>query len=1201
MEGNLGSAFESLCCFLASTVLLQRGHSLPGGGESVFGPSLLSIQTGDEGPSTCLRRVYSAQVSSVVQFFEKVQRHTGSVSSQVAVGVQQLILRLLQATLKGWISTAVAELPKPSACSAESGDSEECLALLSSLSYERAFSLHPFEAFTTLSGFEENCRDCREAQEGEGQEGRESRCECMQKRQGLPSSFLVGGLALLDVCALWFASTPRLAGDFDCYSLQLVEALSPFCTAETRASDGDAAGLPPLLLPLEKALCGLTAREQLAAVLLPSGVLRLFAVCWRALPLSFAKAVTGSSNAVSNLLSGMVEVQTRLRRAAESAGSAERPLLVVHANKLSQSLTDVGCAFQGLALHKPTPVADFSSLALRSSLRFLAAAATPLATPREGAEALADAACWRWATSSLHLSALFKHFASEGRGENASAATEALVFLTLKSRASEMLCATRFQLEKLRGLLRARSENVSACGGFGLQEGLQVAFGACQWLHALVDAGVGGNSGEGVSVNEFVGASQLLLQEAEQVAALQQTQASLIAEMVMALFEAFSDRGEDGESPCRPLVAARENLLLEGLALLLSEVVHVMARTDALCAEQDVRCSMPRPSRAALEAAERGICAFAKTDVKRGECLRDGEAPAQIACLAKEVFSKALENGGCASSAKECWLACFLPLLNAASLGGSALDDEAREESLPLNLLKAILDALLSAKRSEAASQEFASLPSPLAVWTLHTATPLVSSGSAPVRLFALRVLRSLPLDCVWGVQRLKSDREGEGSSDCGDETPGEEKSAREVETETSQQGLKTAATSQFEFLEKLLALRIDLSTERQAIGLVEEVAVKTRRLQQRFESLSAEEDSTGFSCLLPPLVEISYRVLFSQLSVKLATLWPRTLEALGECFEETFRETAQTRGGEAQEEASKKRRTQQQRARAILEFGFAFLQRETHRALRDLNRERAKSAKPEAQSEKASSWSGFNNEVMESWKTRLSEERALAETDGLTRHSNLLRLAQRFCGFVGKSFTPRRANVARRAQLPEGPAVDESCLPSEGASWRRTFANQVLCFLLRYALALARQLTALTQDEEEAALAAPCVATEKGETGSSLFELGGQTAVASCLCLSSSESLVPRANDLFRAIVAFGDIDLPGSASDLLEAEVLRPEDSASIPSANEEGQGVSEEDSTRRLWKALLCRCAQELVCVRDASFQVLVLKVRPAQSCS
>ena len=1264
VEGDFSSRFESLSCFLISNVLLRQPFTVPASGAKYDPPPLgvdllpaeadpRSTSSSNSSSTVCGRRVYMAQVECARLYLEEARNHAASMESPAAAALQRVTLRFLVAVMHAALREATPLEHEQRPGGQPQQRKEECeeeRCLLSS-SFSLFFTLHPFRPLILFPYFMGEAQPfaCR------------SRADKPCSIHCLPPPVLVGCCALADAAASWFASPHRSTGSFDGYIQTLIEGLLPFCmtTAGTAQGVGVATAedkkwkqhqlvLPALLQPLLRSVPNNSDWTAAAAValLLPCSVLRLIAFAWRAVPISYANAVSLKGNPLQHLLPAVLaaqryqqEVLRQNEQPSPAEGEWRRALLL-------ERMAEVCCCSLRMLLLVPAPADGFASLCLRYAVDFLAGQPTAHCDALEAGTAsvggilprpplrgkdkyqllLEDASSWRWAAASSLLAALLKAFGRDSVGM-ATSKTVATIRLLLPLHVGGHLKGTRLELERLEASLKDYLSNVRRRreameeGGPSAHLGLCLARASAGllWLWQLQKA-------LPYAIDEAAVPTIRVELASDAYAAAVQLQQHL-QQLLCLLLEALE---------CLPL-GQESNTLREGL-------IHVCSRSFVTflalprligCREKDGALTCPSPPASLVErcgahlneAAAACAAANGAEDSTRCNCGGAFKVTTETRLSVEELDEgrRCLVEGGGATevaqvpahsssrSAQERWLDCLLSVLLASSLPSVRRKDEAGIPALIES--PALVKSLCLALKLHSACNAGNRKPSQeqlqrggLHMLATKLLLPNLSSGSPKLRLWSLRFICScdpkLLLSCSWCSAFA--------CSSCSLQS-----------AFATAEGMDTFVGSLLQRLDSLERLQVDLDTERQKIQLIHVCAKELRSVQ---EALAAAE-AAGGGCRGPQcggpvlLLQVAYRVLLAGLSVKFATVWPEVVEALSGCleaFHEFIPARCQTALARSPTEYFPKPKQQpllppqNDQRNAGLAFVWALVVSETHRALRQLDHRQKQPLQCPLQPKQQRGIAGdaqtsCQQWVESAWRDTCAKHEAGEETAPLERHSHLLRILQRFASRWGSNAFSRNKKHPQKPQQGEAGAdtLPEAARPcpsgaASPAAWRRSFAQEALRFLLIYGQEIAAQLTR-APGSLDAAVESDAVGGEVASTGPvGVAEVAGDSnGVPSsssehlqrkgCIALQANMSLIPRAQDVLRAILAHGEMRFPNAGRYMLGLPELE----------RTEGKGMQQETDERgkeleALWCQLLVACTQRLISVRDASLQSLVLQV-------
>ncbi|KAL8453113.1 hypothetical protein Emed_000983 [Eimeria media] len=1064
--------------------------------------------------SSSVSEVYMAHVECLRIFFELARLHAASMETSAAVALQGLTLRFLGATAHAALKEVLKQPQQQQQQQEEEADLRElsgrdrCLFKSSVSPY---FSLHPFVPLTQFPFFafeeQQEASPCEEAAAAAAAN------EPQRRQSQPPPPLVVGCCCLADAAAGWFAGTPRSPGSFDFYVERLLEALLPLCKIETPAAPSlqgqqqqqqqqqQLLTLPLLLQPLlpKLATAADTTAEAAASLLLLCSVVRLCVCAWRALPLSYARAVSLKGNPMRQLLLSLLSLQQQQQQQQQNLTMGEWRRLM----QLERAV-EVCCSGLRMLLLSPAPVEGFASLCLRSAFEFLGGqkrlAACGMLREEEGTLdgketpqlLLAEAVSWRLAASSSLFATLMKAFGGKGTAAAAGAAAPAALRLLLLKHIEGLLTGTRLQLQRLEASLRgflsaARQQQQkqqadshseeSACAD-RMRCGLAKALAGLQWLWELQDSGFlqGDTQGDTSARLEVSGDAA---REAQELQQQQQTLLCLLLEALQLL----------------PSTEPRHRLVRSGVVLLLSRLVATFFSLPCLFVckdkEQSVSCPLPPTSFVEICAAQLGEAAAACSSrspssaaatnaaaaaegLQRCYCCGNTEdnpeplmrlSPDELEGTRQHLITCAATEADGPGAAERRWLECLLSLLVASAVSYLGAQRNSSTDGLVSSLVESpsLLQALYLARvaankqrqhHSEQREQQQREDQQQrgLYLMVLKVLLPNLSAGSAELRLWSLRFIRScdpvllLSSPCCSGAAC---------SSAC-------------VHFVYAAAGgvTETLIGSLLERLEALESLRVDLETERQKIQLLHVCANEVCHLQERLSAAEAaaapqaEGGPKGEGLLL--LLQLAYRVLLAGLSVKFATVWPEAVEAVCGCLEAiqkydpSNRETGVTEGVSNRRHASSLQLQQQQR-NAALEFVWRLVVGETHRALRQLRatpqqqqqhqqtarRRLASGSEPVDTAEAPAAAEAMGDSrgwVEEVWEAACASEAPAAdeETTALERHTHLLKILQRFAAQWGKEAFSVPKKLQRQQQQQATDAAEGPLSEAPGGEQAR-------------------------------------------------------------------------------------------------------------------------------------------------------------------
>ncbi|KAL8442525.1 hypothetical protein Emag_006398 [Eimeria magna] len=1293
-EGSWSRTFEGLACFLISSVLLRQPFKLPVSGAVVDPPRLEtddSNSSSSSSTSSSVSEVYMAHVECLRIFFELARLHAASMETSAAVALQSLTLRFFGATAHAALKGVLQQQPQHQQQQQQQEEEADLWELsvrdrcLFKSSVSPYFSLHPFLPLTRFPFFaseeQQEASPCEEAAAAAASAAAEADVP-QRRRSRPPPPLVVGCCCLADAAAGWFAGTPRSPGSFDSYVERLLEALLPLCRVETPAAlslQGQQQGqqqqllmLPMLLQPLLPTAAD-TTTEAAASLLLLCSVVRLCVCAWRALPLSYARAVSLKGNPMQQLLLALLSLQQQQQQHQQqqnlSRGEWRRLMQLERA-------VEVCCSGLRMLLVSPAPVEGFASLCLRPAFEFLggqrrldACGMLREAETLDGEETpqllLAEAMSWRLAASSSLFATLMKAFGGKGTAATAGPAAPAALRLLLLKHIQGLLTGTRLQLQRLEASLRGflcaarqqQQQGNSYSKGFRcasrMRYGLAKALAGLQWLWELQDLGLlqGNTQGDTSARLEVSGNAA---REAQELQKQQQTLLCLLLEALQSL----------------PFAEPRHRLMRSGIVLLLSRLVVTFFSLPCLfvCKDEEQGVSCPLPPKSFVEscAAQLGEAAAACStryppSAAAANAAADAEGLQRLCCCVnteespeprmrlypndlettrQHLLTRAATEADVPGAAEWRWLECLLSLLVASAVSSLGAQGDSSAEGHVSSLVESpsLLRALYLAqaatnKQRQQHSQQRQQQQRErqqhrgLYLMVLKVLLPNLSAGSAELRLWSLRFIGScdpvllLSSPCCSGAAC---------SSGC----------LHFVYTAVG--GVtETLVGSLLQRLEALEAMRVDLETERQKIQLFHLCADELCQLQERLctaETATAapqpEGGVRGEGLLL--LLQLAYRVLLAGLSIKFATVWPEAVEAVCGCleafqkFDPSKRDTGPT-GSVSKGRHAPLLQLQQQQRNAALEFVWRLVVGETHRALRQLKatphhqqqqhqqmtkRWVASGCEPFDTAEAAAATEALGDSrgwVEEAWEAACANEAPAAdeETTALERHTHLLKIQQRFAALWGKeAFSASKKQQQQQQQqqeatgAAEGPGFEDPGGEQGGRllslASRHKCAAANLRFLLTYGLRLTDQLTRVSDEtlgsaaESDPLAAAPAAETlhagsSSSGSSSSSSSRQQQGLQGSCPAFETRVSLIPRAHDVLRAVVAHGEIRVAGVGDRLLGHVVEATRDEA-----EQQRQFDDTEKELAELWFAFLGCCCQQLVSVRDASLQGLVLKV-------
>ncbi|CDJ45991.1 hypothetical protein, conserved [Eimeria brunetti] len=1342
LESAFTSSFEGTSCFLVANVLLRQRFTLPRSG-ATYEPPPLELKASEESANAaagsssssnsnssskvCGRQVYLAQAECVRMYLEEARRHATSTDSPAALALQRVTLRLLAAAAHSALSGQEQHQQQQEQQQTAAGvklqaqqamNAQEVLCLLTS-SFSPFFSFYPFRQLTSFSYFK----------------GLDRPFPCCSTAAApcssccLPPPVVVGCCTLADAAASWFSSTPRSTGSFDAYIQELLETLLPFCVSPSGAPDAvngapfsaaaaieppqqqqqqqQPPAVPPLIKPLlwnfvsnsDSGVTSAAAAAAAVAVLLPCSFLRVVVLAWRALSVSYTKAVSMAGNPFQHLLPALLNVQRHQRQQLQQ--QEQQPPQQQGAREwwqraVVERVVEVFLYSLRMLLLVPAPVDGFSSLCLRSAVEFLAGQpaawteATDLQLKAEhrlscsaaGGQVqqqlqqlqqlmLGDMSSSRWVTASFLLATILKTFGRTGKAVG-TGSTSATIRLLLPLHLESCLRGTCAELQRLETALRNHVSSYKKEGGetteaataaAGLEGRLAAAFVSLQWLWELRKAlpSTGGIEGKSASPVQRL---RLTTGASRAAAQLQQQQQKLLSLLVEAVQHVQQDAALRG---ALILLCSRSFVTFLSLPrLMTSQGEENLAcpgppdHLTQLCAD---RLSDAAAACNAAAAATAGKCSSCCCDCF-GSCRVETRMVLSAAEFegARRLLLSSSSSSGCAAAAAETpegeataaasehtpegsWFICLLslvlssnsPLVSNTHQGGGNAAAAAPLQSSPA-LVKSLCLALrflncssMPEEKPQQQQQQQQYCMRELSLVAVKVLLPNLSSGSAPLRLWSLRFISGCEPSSLLSCCRCSSFAgSSSGSSSC--------PMQRSISPAAA---AVTAVRSLLQKLEALEQLKVDLETERQKVRLLQSCAEEVRSLQNTLAIAEANGGAAaGPQCGgLLLLLQLAYRVLLAGLSVKFAIFWPEVVEVVAECvesFQSFVPSPPKASYGISSEGSSVHAPKQQlhvlppekQQKNAALAFVWSLVVSETHRALDELGPSQEQQQQEETShlqqgrhSEAAGAAANSCNDcVLGAWEAARGDEAAAEETAPLQRHSHLLRILQHFATWWGSNafwrpkLDPRQQQKQQQKQQQQANADEDgpterkaSQQPhrSQGAlMWRRNFARNALRFLLVYGHRIALQLTRspdsrkeLEASEEGAGGEMACAARGPQEpaadssssscssSSSSSRGTGGHQQQGECMALElATASLVPRAQDVLRAILAHGEMRFPRVGQRLL-----------GLPFSEFENEKETEEepDEVENMWQTFLEACTQRLIGARDVTLQGLVLQ--------